>query len=84
MIKPVTPASGVVMNGQQKYLEEYEKYKHIEVVPGEYYLKSNPAISLVVVSICEDLTRAVVKTVKSGNERERTLHWCRKNLVPIV
>lgn len=71
------------MNGQQRYIEEYEKYKHIVVEPGEYYLKSNPAISLIVVSVHEEIERAVVKTVKSGNERERTLHWCRKNLVPI-
>ncbi len=71
------------MNGQQRYLEEYEKYKHIEITPGEYYLKSNPTIKLVVISVHEDINRVLVKTVKSGNERERTLHWCRKNLVPI-
>ena len=69
------------MNGQQRYLEEYEKYKHIEIIPGEYHLKSNPTIKVIVLSVHKDIARALVKTMKSGNERERTLHWCRKNLV---
>ncbi len=81
MIKPVTPASRVIMNGQQRYLEEYEKYKHIQVNEGEYSLKSNPTIKVMIMSINEEAERALVRTLKSGNERERTLHWCRKNLV---
>jgi len=81
MIKAVTPINRVIMSGQQKYLEEYEKYKHIPLENGEYYMKSNPTIRVMIMSINEEAERALVKTIKSGNERERTLHWCRKNLV---
>jgi hypothetical protein len=68
------------MSSQRKYLEEYEKYKHVQLEEGEYVMKSNPAIKVAIVSINEETERALIKTLKSGNERERTLHWCRKNL----
>ena len=44
-------------------------------------MRSNPTIKVMIMSINEAAERALVKTLKSGNERERTLHWCRKNLV---
>jgi len=69
------------MSGQQRYLEEYEKYKHIQLEEGEYAMKSNPTIKVMIMSINEEAERALVRTLKSKNERERTLHWCRKNLV---
>jgi len=81
MIKTVSPVDRIKMNGQERYLQEYEKYKHIQLEKGEYMMKSNPAIKVMIMSINEEAERALVKTLKSGNERERTLHWCRKNLV---
>ena len=81
MIKTVSPVDRIKMNGQERYLQEYEKYKHIQLEKGEYMMKSNPTIKVMIMSINEEAERALVKTLKSGNERERTLHWCRKNLV---
>jgi len=69
------------MNSQQRYLQEYEKYKNVKVQEGEYHMRSNPTIKVMIMSINEAAERVLVRTLKSGNERERTLHWCRKNLV---
>ena len=81
MIRPITKVDRMQMSGQQKYLKEYEKYKHIQVEEGEHHMKSNPTIRVMIMSINDEAERVLVKTLKSGNERERTLHWCRKNLV---
>ena len=64
------------MSMKEKYLEEFEKYKHIEITPGEYVNKDG--IGFRVLSINEDV--ATVQTIRSGMTRTRTLHWCRKNL----
>ncbi len=68
---------------KQKYLEEYEKYKYIKIENQIYTLKSNELILYEVVDISEREERATVRSVASGMERERTLHWCRKNLLPL-
>tara|TARA_R110002020_G_scaffold124200_4_gene281151 strand:- start:1283 stop:1537 length:255 start_codon:yes stop_codon:yes gene_type:complete len=81
MSTPITPIKKISMNSQQRYLQEYEKYKHIQIDKGEYHMRSNPTIKVMIMSINEAAERVLVKTLKSGNERERTLHWCRKNLV---
>jgi len=78
---PITPIKRISMNSQQKYLQEYEKYKNVKVQEGEYHMRSNPTIKVMIMSINEAAERVLVRTLKSGNERERTLHWCRKNLV---
>jgi len=61
---------------KEKYLIEFEKYKHIEVYPGNYINKNK--IEFRIISINED--KAEVQTIKSGMIKTRTLHWCRKNL----
>ena len=66
---------------QLEYLREYERLKHIEVIPGEY--RNSSGISFEITDVDKASETATVKTVKSGLTRERTLHWCRKNLVRI-
>ena len=68
---------------KNKYLEEYEKYKHVKVVPQVYKLKSNENILYEVLEVDEIGEQVYLKTVRSKNERTRTLHWCRKNLIPL-
>jgi hypothetical protein len=65
--------------GQIKYLEEYEKYKHIQIDVGEYHIKNNIAIVYVVTSITEN--SVMVTNKNSGFAQEKTIHWARKNLV---
>ena len=67
---------------KQKYLEEYEKYKNINIEFRTYRLKSNRRILYEVLDIDEKLQRVLIKTVSSGVEQSKTLHWCRKNLEP--
>jgi len=66
---------------KQKYLEEYEKYKNVKIKHQTYKLKSNRNILYEVFDVDESGEKAIVKSVASGVERERTLHWCRKNLM---
>jgi hypothetical protein len=64
---------------QQKYLAEYEKYKNVIIIPGLY--KTTEGIDIEIISINNETQTAETKTVKSGYERTRTLHWCRKHLI---
>ena len=66
---------------KNKYLEEYEKYRHIRVFLREYRLRSNTRIMYEVLDIDEIAQRAILRNTKSGNIMEKTFHWCRKNLV---
>jgi hypothetical protein len=66
---------------QLEYLQEYERLKHIEVIPGDY--ENSSGIKFQILSIDKDSDTAQVKTVKSGLVKNRTLHWCRKNLLNI-
>jgi hypothetical protein len=65
---------------KEKYLEEYEKYKHVQLILGEYRLKSNRTVVFSILNIEEASEKALIRSTASGVERERTLHWCRKNL----
>ena len=71
----------MLSKGQQKYLEEYEKYKDVVVEPGAYFNKNRPIVEYEVLSVGID--EATIKTVKSGHVTTKTLHWCRKNLTRI-
>lgn len=64
---------------QRKYLEEYEKYKHISVTEGSYHIKDKPYLKYEVVSVDTEEEKAVI--VREGSKQIKTLHWCRKNLV---
>ena len=66
---------------KQKYLEEYEKYKHIKIEHQLYRLKSNCSILYEVLDVDEHTQLVWIRTVASGAEKKKTLHWCRKNLV---
>jgi len=68
---------------KEKYLQEYEKYRHVKIEHRKYKLKSNGSIIYEILDISEDKDKAIIKSVASGMERERTLHWCRKNLEPV-
>ena len=69
------------MNAQEKYLEEYGKYKNVPIETGHYSLKSNSLIKVEILSINLEKETVQVKTIKSGFVKEKTLHWCRKNLI---
>lgn len=66
------------MSQKQKYIEEYEKYKHIELCCSIWHLKSNHFIKYEILDISENII--TLKTVHTGNIVEKTPHWCRKNL----
>ena len=66
---------------QQKFIDGYNSLKNISMHIGEY--KSDQFILMEIVSIDQEKQTAVVKTTKSGVEKVKTLHWCRKHLVPI-
>ena len=67
---------------KRKYLEEYEKYKDVQLVLNETYSKkSKQAEKVQLVEIDEAAQVAVVKNLRTENSQIKTLHWCRKNLV---
>lgn len=70
------------MSQLDKYREEYDKYKDIIVSEGEYRNKEGFAFYISDVDL--DRQVANVRTVKSGVNKVKTLHWCRKNLVSNV
>lgn len=70
-------------SSQQKYLQEYEKYKHNQITEGcEYTLVKNPVAIYKVVSV-DNANEKVVLMNKSGFILNKTLHWCRKNLLQL-
>ena len=66
---------------KNKYLEEYEKYKDIELSLGKYELRTNSYIKYEILQINEAQDRVTLRNIRSLNEMGKTLHWCRKNLV---
>ena len=71
----------MLTKGQQKYIEEYEKYKDVIIEPGHYRHKGASFVEYEIIEISFD--EAVIKTLKSGHITTKTLHWCRKNLTEI-
>lgn len=71
------------MTQKEKYQEEYEKYKHIEIVCGKYMLASNNMIDYLITDIDSQKEMATLLTLSSKNVKQKTLHWCKKNLVKI-
>ena len=72
-MKKISPA-------QQKYLEEYEKYSHMIIEPGEYYLKKEPRFHYQVISVEDEKVR-ITRIGRESLEQVKTLHWGRKNLI---
>tara|TARA_Y100000296_G_scaffold72687_1_gene89316 strand:+ start:35 stop:274 length:240 start_codon:yes stop_codon:yes gene_type:complete len=73
----------IVSKMKQKYLEEYERYKNVKIKHQTYKLKSNRNILYEVLDVDEAREKVIIKSIASGVERERTLHWCRKNLLSL-
>ncbi len=67
---------------QEKYKEEYEKYKHIQIEPGIYILK-NTLIKYEIQEISTETEKVKLKTLNTNNIQIKTLHWCRKNLIKL-
>jgi hypothetical protein len=65
---------------QQKYFEEYEKFKNVPIEPGMVcFVKSKPSTVYRIVSV-ETETESVIISNSTGITQRKTLHWCRKNL----
>jgi len=69
----------MISKNQQKYLEEYEKYKHILISEGEYHIRDKTYLVYEVVSVNTKEEAVVIE--RNGSRTTKTLHWCRKNLV---
>ena len=69
-------------DSKKKYLEEYEKYKDVELVLNEVYLKASRTSEKVeLVEIDETAEVARIKNLRTEVLQTKTLHWCRKNLI---
>ena len=67
---------------KQKYLEEYEKYKDVQLTLNETYSKKSKQTEKVqLIEIDETANVAIVKNLRTENTQIKTLHWCRKNLI---
>ena len=68
---------------QEKYFEEYEKWKNVVIEPGPHILRGS-GIRYDVVAVDIETESVSLLVEKSGNTLSKTLHWARKNLVPIT
>ena len=69
-------------DSKKKYLEEYEKYKDVELSLNEVYSKkSRTAEKVQLIDIDEESEMARVKNLRTEVLQTKTLHWCRKNLI---
>ena len=67
---------------KRKYLEEYEKYKDINIQLNEVYSKKSRTTEKVeIIEIDEDSEVARIKNLRTEVLTTKTLHWCRKNLI---
>lgn len=71
------------MSQKEKYQEEYEKYKHIQLELGKYKLSSNEMIEYEITFLDDEKEIATLLTLSSKNIKNKTYHWCRKNLIKI-
>ena len=69
-------------DSKKRYLEEYEKYKDIDIQLNEVYVKKSRSTEKVeIIDIDEESQMARIKNLRSEVLTTKTLHWCRKNLV---
>jgi hypothetical protein len=67
---------------QLKFIVEYEKYKDVKLEIGSIYSHKNKnSVKYEILSIDEPSDVCEVETLHSEVVLERTLHWCRKNLI---
>jgi len=69
-------------DSKRRYLEEYEKYKDVELQLNEVYSKKSRTTEKVeIIDIDEEAQMARIKNLRSEVLSTKTLHWCRKNLI---
>tara|TARA_R110000824_G_scaffold2936_10_gene13426 strand:- start:43119 stop:43340 length:222 start_codon:yes stop_codon:yes gene_type:complete len=69
-------------DSKKRYLEEYEKYKDIDIQLNEVYVKKSRSTEKVeIIDIDEESQMARIKNLRSEVLTTKTLHWCRKNLI---
>ena len=82
--KPLPPDQTQVMEmiseNQRNYLEEYEKYKHIAIACGFYFVRARHYLVYEVVDVDNENETATLQ--REGFTMVKTLHWCRKKLAP--
>ena len=67
---------------KKRYLEEYEKYKNVDLQLNEVYSKKSKASEKVeLVEIDEESQMARIKNLRTETLLTKTLHCCRKNLI---
>jgi len=70
------------MSGMQRYLDEYEKYKNVQLETNVVYCKrSRQTEEIMILDIDQDKDSAQIKNMRTENVQHKTLHWCRKNLI---
>jgi len=71
----------MVSENQRKYLEEFEKYKHVQLSTTDIYAKKSMITEKVIIKNIDNKQNvAIIKNIRTGTEQQKTLHWCRKNL----
>tara|TARA_Y100000034_G_scaffold136204_1_gene211477 strand:- start:1765 stop:2001 length:237 start_codon:yes stop_codon:yes gene_type:complete len=66
---------------QNKYLDEYEKYKNVQLEVGKIYTHRNdPARKFVLESYDFENNSAVLVSVDDDHQKTKTGHWARKHL----
>ena len=67
---------------QQKYLEEYEKYKDVILEIGpQYCIKDNRHLKYLILEITEDEKVTLQRVCDNPYTVVKTAHWSKKNLV---
>jgi hypothetical protein len=66
------------MNKSKKQLEYEQEFEKYQFVPLSLGLYEQEGIKKEIIYIGTEF--ATVKTVSSGKEHQKTLHWCRKYL----
>ena len=69
-------------DSKKKYLEEFEKYKDVDLQLNEVYAKkSRSSEKIEIIDIDEESQMARIKNLRTEVLTTKTLHWCRKNLI---
>lgn len=67
----------------EKYLQEFEKYKNVEILEGIIYRIHYRNIRYTVLKVDKINNFVILQRtdIKTLNEIRKTLHWARKNLL---
>ena len=80
-VPPILPFTGYAMNSEERYLEEFKKYKDVPLHLDSVYCKKSKLTEKVMILRITCAGMAQVKNLRTENIQYKTLHWCRKNLV---